>query len=98
MFKPDVRDDRTLELHTEKLEEPRALFIERVAGSEEGGLLIDRVSVESDQTRGDEDGVFLEEDRRRRVDGEVAASSVRCAQTTIGIRRSIGFALFTTNM
>mmetsp|Transcript_2670 Transcript_2670/g.5963 ORF Transcript_2670/g.5963 Transcript_2670/m.5963 type:complete len:486 (-) Transcript_2670:252-1709(-) len=71
------------------LQEPLALPGERLAGAEEGDLLVGREARPAHEDGGDVDGVAAHEDSRRCVEDRVAARRVRRAHPPVGVRRAV---------
>ena len=77
----------------EELEQPRGLDVHRLHRAKQRRLLVERVAVEGDEDRRDEDRVSAQEDRRGGVYDGVAAGGVRGAHAAVGVRGAVSLSL-----
>lgn len=84
--------DGALNLETAVLEEPGGLLGHCLVCAVKRGLLVERVAVVGDETRGDEDAVVTHEGRGGGVDAEVAARGVGRAHAAIGVGGTVSLA------
>ena len=92
LLEADVGLDR-LGVEAQVLDQAAGLFGDGTHRAEQRRLLVERVAVEGDEDRRDEDRVSAQEDGRGGVDDGVAAGGVRGAHAAVGVRGAVSLSL-----